>query len=117
MPSSKCGGLMSSQKMRSSAARPMIAHGTQSCGITRSRNAANQSSAAGESARAVAVALLVRAAMRILVTGGCGFIGSNFIRYILEHYKPTYITNVDVLTYAGNLANLDGVTEEYGDRY
>jgi dTDP-glucose 4,6-dehydratase len=55
--------------------------------------------------------------MRILVTGGCGFIGSNFIRYILEHYKPAYVTNVDVLTYAGNLANLDGVAEEYGDRY
>ena len=33
---------------------------------------------------------------RILVTGGCGFIGSNFIRYILKHYKPAYVTNVDV---------------------
>jgi dTDP-glucose 4,6-dehydratase len=55
--------------------------------------------------------------MRILVTGGCGFIGSNFIRYILRHYKPAYLTNVDVLTYAGNLANLEGVTEEHGDRY
>ena len=55
--------------------------------------------------------------MRILVTGGCGFIGSNFIRYILKHYKPAYVTNVDVLTYAGNLANLDGVTEVHGDRY
>src|SRR5881409_175005 len=55
--------------------------------------------------------------MRILVTGGCGFIGSNFIRYILQHYKPTYVTNVDVLTYAGNLANLNGVVEEHGERY
>jgi dTDP-glucose 4,6-dehydratase len=55
--------------------------------------------------------------MRILVTGGCGFIGSNFIRYILKHYKPAYVTNVDVLTYAGNLANLEGVTEAHGDRY
>ena len=55
--------------------------------------------------------------MRILVTGGCGFIGSNFIRYILEHYKPAYVTNVDVLTYAGNLENLAGVAEENGDRY
>ena len=55
--------------------------------------------------------------MRILVTGGCGFIGSNFIRYILKHYKPAYVSNVDVLTYAGNLANLDGVAEEHGDRY
>jgi dTDP-glucose 4,6-dehydratase len=55
--------------------------------------------------------------MRILVTGGCGFIGSNFIRYILRHYKPTSVTNVDALTYAGNLANLDGVVEEHGTRY
>jgi dTDP-glucose 4,6-dehydratase len=55
--------------------------------------------------------------MRILVTGGCGFIGSNFIRYILKHYKPAYISNVDVLTYAGNLANLEGVAEDHGDRY
>src|SRR5437660_3743771 len=73
---------------------------------------------AGEySAGASPSALLVRAAMRILVTGGCGFIGSNFIRYILKHYKPAYLTNVDVLTYAGNLANLEGVAEEHGDRY
>jgi dTDP-glucose 4,6-dehydratase len=55
--------------------------------------------------------------VRILVTGGCGFIGSNFIRYILQHYKPALVTNVDVLTYAGNLANLDGVVEEHGERY
>ena len=55
--------------------------------------------------------------MRILVTGGCGFIGSNFIRYILQHYKPATLTNVDVLTYAGNLANLGGVVEEHGERY
>src|SRR5213075_3335761 len=73
---------------------------------------------AGEySAGAPPSALLVRAAMRILVTGGCGFIGSNFIRYILQHYKPAYVTNVDVLTYAGNLANLNGVVEEHGERY
>ncbi len=55
--------------------------------------------------------------MRILVTGGCGFIGSNFIRYILKHYNPASVSNVDVLTYAGNPANLDGVAEKYGDRY
>jgi len=55
--------------------------------------------------------------MRILVTGGCGFIGSNFIRYILQHYKPASVTNVDALTYAGNLANLGGVVEEHGERY
>src|ERR1700757_3156876 len=43
--------------------------------------------------------------------------GGNFIRYILQHYKPASITNVDALTYAGNLANLDGVVEEHGERY
>src|SRR6266851_3733782 len=72
---------------------------------------------AGKSASAACLPLLVRAAMRILVTGGCGFIGSNFIRYILQHYKPTYVSNVDALTYAGNLANLDGIAQEQGDRY
>lgn len=55
--------------------------------------------------------------MRLLVTGGCGFIGSNFIRFVLEHYGPAFITNVDALTYAGNPANLAGVPEQYGDRY
>jgi dTDP-glucose 4,6-dehydratase len=55
--------------------------------------------------------------MRLLVTGGCGFIGSNFIRHVLGHYGPEMITNVDALTYAGNLANLEGVAEEYGERY
>jgi len=55
--------------------------------------------------------------MRLLVTGGCGFIGSNFIRYVLQHFGPEMITNVDALTYAGNLANLTGVAEEFGDRY
>ncbi len=55
--------------------------------------------------------------MRILVTGGCGFIGSNFVRYILQHYNPASVSNVDVLTYAGNLANLDGVAEQFGERY
>jgi dTDP-glucose 4,6-dehydratase len=55
--------------------------------------------------------------MRLLVTGGCGFIGSNFIRHVLAHYGPAMITNVDALTYAGNLANLEGIAEKYGERY
>jgi dTDP-glucose 4,6-dehydratase len=55
--------------------------------------------------------------MRLLVTGGCGFIGSNFIRHVLAHYPESEITNVDVLTYAGNPANLAGVEQEYGSRY
>ncbi|WP_371017762.1 dTDP-glucose 4,6-dehydratase [Pseudalkalibacillus sp. JSM 102089] len=47
--------------------------------------------------------------MKILVTGGAGFIGSNFVHFILEKY-PTYeIVNYDILTYAGNLENLKGL--------
>jgi dTDP-glucose 4,6-dehydratase len=69
-----------------------------------------------KSAGAVGRSLLL-GAVRILVTGGCGFIGSNFIRYVLQHYKPALVTNVDVLTYAGNLTNLAGVVEEHGERY
>ena len=55
--------------------------------------------------------------MRILVTGGCGFIGSNFIRYLLARNASAKITNIDALTYAGNPANLSGVVEDYGERY
>jgi len=44
--------------------------------------------------------------MRILITGGAGFIGSDFIRYWLEKYKDDEIINLDVLTYAGNLGSL-----------
>lgn len=44
--------------------------------------------------------------MRLLVTGGCGFIGSNFIRYILNNYPSYKIVNLDKLTYAGNPENL-----------
>jgi len=44
--------------------------------------------------------------MKLLVTGGAGFIGSNFIRYWLAKYKKDKIVNLDKLTYAGNLENL-----------
>lgn len=44
--------------------------------------------------------------MRLLVTGGAGFIGSNFIHYWLKKYPKDYIVNLDLLTYAGNLKNL-----------
>lgn len=44
--------------------------------------------------------------MKILVTGGCGFIGSNFIRFLLQNHAEVEIVNVDALTYAGNPENL-----------
>ena len=47
----------------------------------------------------------------ILVTGGAGFIGSNFISYILEKYLDYNILNLDKLTYAGDLKNLNGIEE------
>ena len=46
---------------------------------------------------------------KILVTGGAGFIGSNFINYILSKRKDIFIVNLDKLTYAGNLQNLKDV--------
>lgn len=54
---------------------------------------------------------------RILVTGGAGFIGSNFIRYMLDKYADLEIVNLDKLTYAGNPDNLKDVEEKYSDRY
>lgn len=48
-------------------------------------------------------------AMKILVTGGAGFIGSNFIHFILGQYPEDSIVNLDNLTYAGNLENLASV--------
>jgi dTDP-glucose 4,6-dehydratase len=45
-------------------------------------------------------------ALRLLVTGGAGFIGSNFIRYFLQAHPRSFVINLDKLTYAGNLENL-----------
>ena len=47
--------------------------------------------------------------MNLLVTGGCGFIGSNFIRHMLEKYPDYQIINLDKLTYAGNPDNLKDI--------
>ncbi|MBU1066554.1 GDP-mannose 4,6-dehydratase, partial [Patescibacteria group bacterium] len=47
--------------------------------------------------------------MNILITGGAGFIGSNFISYILNKYPKYKVVNYDKLTYAGNLDNLRDV--------
>ena len=49
---------------------------------------------------------------RYLVTGGAGFIGSNYIRYMLKKHKDVEIINLDKLTYAGNLDNLKDIEED-----
>lgn len=53
--------------------------------------------------------------MKILVTGGMGFIGSNFIRRLLETVPDTEVINFDALTYAGNPENLEDIQDD--DRY
>ena len=48
---------------------------------------------------------------KILVTGGAGFIGSNFIKYMLDKYHDYEIVNLDALTYCGNLENLEDIED------
>jgi dTDP-glucose 4,6-dehydratase len=55
--------------------------------------------------------------MKILVTGGAGFIGSNFIHYMLEQHPDYVIINLDKLTYAGNLENLQSVADRDNYRF
>ena len=55
--------------------------------------------------------------MRLLVTGGAGFIGSNFVQYILEKYPGYEILNLDALTYAGSLENLKGTMDNPRHRF
>ena len=52
--------------------------------------------------------------MRLLITGGCGFIGSNFVRFILEARADWKLLNIDLLTYAGNPANLRDIESNPG---
>ena len=47
----------------------------------------------------------------VLVTGGAGFIGSNFVKYMLDQHKDYKIVNLDLLTYAGNLENLTDIED------
>ena len=53
--------------------------------------------------------------MKLLVTGGAGFIGSNFIHYILEKHSDYQVINLDSLTYCGNLENLKDIEKD--ERY
>jgi dTDP-glucose 4,6-dehydratase len=50
--------------------------------------------------------------MNLLVTGGAGFIGSSFVRFVLRTRKDVDVLNLDLLTYAGNLRNLEEVEED-----
>ncbi len=53
----------------------------------------------------------------MLVTGGAGFIGCNFVRHVLATDPDLRVVNLDALTYAGHPANLSGVAEQHGNRY
>jgi dTDP-glucose 4,6-dehydratase len=55
--------------------------------------------------------------LKLLVTGGAGFIGSNFIHYMRREHPDYEIINVDLLTYAGNLDNLEGIEGTPGYRF
>ena len=49
---------------------------------------------------------------KILVTGGAGFIGSNFVHYVVNNHPEVHVTVLDKLTYAGNQANIADLPEE-----
>ncbi|OGN96590.1 MAG: dTDP-glucose 4,6-dehydratase [Chloroflexi bacterium RBG_13_51_36] len=55
--------------------------------------------------------------MKLLVTGGAGFIGTNFIRHIRQEHPDWQMTNLDKLTYAGNLENLKEIQDQPGYRF
>lgn len=55
--------------------------------------------------------------MKLLVTGGAGFIGTNFIRYWLKTFPQDSVINLDLLTYAGSVLNLTDIVAIYSDRY
>jgi dTDP-glucose 4,6-dehydratase len=55
--------------------------------------------------------------MKLLVTGGAGFIGANFVRYVLGRHADDRVTTLDALTYAGNLANLEPLRHDPRHRF
>jgi dTDP-glucose 4,6-dehydratase len=54
---------------------------------------------------------------KVLVTGGCGFIGTNLLKYILTNRPDWEVVNLDLLTYAGNLENTLELEKQYPERY
>jgi len=56
---------------------------------------------------------MLHKSLKIFVTGGAGFIGSAFVRWVLEHWKACHLTNFDALTYAGNRDNLVGIENDH----
>ena len=52
----------------------------------------------------------------ILVTGGCGLIGSNFVRHVVENHPGVHVTVLDKLTYAGRRENIAGLPSDRGAR-
>ncbi|MEA2030518.1 MAG: GDP-mannose 4,6-dehydratase, partial [candidate division Zixibacteria bacterium] len=54
----------------------------------------------------------VKYKQRVIITGGAGFIGSNFLLYLVPKYRDTLFVNVDSLTYAGNLSNLKAIEKD-----
>ena len=55
--------------------------------------------------------------MKIIVTGGAGFIGGNFVHYMVDKYPEDTIINLDALTYAGNLETLKPVEDKPNYRF
>ena len=54
---------------------------------------------------------------RILITGGCGYIGSQFVRKLVKEHKDWLIINVDILSYAGVAENLSDIEKEENYRF
>lgn len=67
-----------------------------------------------ESKAAIIVAIMtdIFSPKNIIVTGGCGFIGSNFVHYVVANHPETHVTVLDALTYAGNIENIKGLPED-----